>query len=240
MKMKFLVLFVLMVFQTQAFAKVGEHCLVKPKDIEALTNRMLVAHQEEKKIFPDSSVIQFEAEGSLSGNGSQQDGTFEGIFRPEQDGYFSLTPLPILVVELNRTRELIYVCAHASSQNPQENYFMIYFLRGYNMGPSNLSSFFGDLVFNSVKVKPVGIVPLGLIAFKNIFKGHGSFNPLGLFLIPIEVTQAVQNGLSNAISTFSKVGVERIIVTKDNIELASGVKLETPEKVLYRKNIPLK
>ncbi|WP_413291097.1 hypothetical protein [Bdellovibrio sp. HCB337] len=221
-------------------AQPGQHCLIKPLYLESLANKMLKAHQDEKMIFPDSSVIQFEAAGNISSSGTAQDGTFEGIFRPEEDGQFSLTPLPILVVDLKRTRELVYVCAHSSSKNPKENYLILYFMRGYSLGPSTAGSFIGDLLFSSVKVKPVTLSPLGLLPVKKLFSNENGINPLGIFLIPIVITDTIQKGLMNAVSTFSKIGVERITITYDNIELATGVDLIEPAKSLYSKDIPLK
>lgn len=239
--MKVFAVLLTFLLSTQALAvKVGEHCLVKPFQLEPLTNKMLLAHQAEKMIFPDSSVIQFEATGNFGSKGSEQDGTFEGIFRPEDDGEFSLTPLPILVVELKRTRELVYVCAHSSTKNPHENYMILYFLRGYGLGPATPGSFFGDLLFNSVKVKPVTLTPLGLLPVKKLFTRENGINPLGIFLIPIVVTDAIQRGLTSAISTFSKIGVERITLTNYSVELATGVSLAEPEKALFKKVILLK
>lgn len=223
-----------------ASAVIGQHCLVKPSQLEDLTNKMLMVHQIEKRIFPESSVIQFEATGTLAPENGAQEATYEGIFRPEEDGFFSLTPLPFMVIELRRSRELFYVCAHTSTENPRNNYMILYFLRGYRMGPRTWDSFLGDLLFNSVKVKPVSITPLGTSGLKKLFSSQNGFNPLGIFLIPIEITDTVQRALTNALSTFTKVGVERITLTSTNLELASGVDLERPHKALLKKNIALK
>lgn len=239
--MRLLIVLLTLLVSAQAYAvKVGQHCLVKPFYIEPLANKMLLAHQKEKLIFPDSSVIQFEASGNFGNEGAEQDGTFEGIFRPAEDGQFSLTPLPILVVDLKRSRELVYVCAHSSSKNPQENYMILYFMRGYGLGPATAGGFIGDLLFNSVKIKPVTLSPLGLLPVKQLFEKNGGVNPLGIFLIPIVITDTIQKGLMSAVSTFSKIGVERITLTNSQIELATGVDLVETDKALYRKVIPLK
>lgn len=233
-------LFLMMLILTAQAHAVGEHCLVKPDQIEVLTNKMLLLNQREKKIFPDSSVLHFTGITNFSNTENSLGGTIEGIYRPQKNGSFSLTPLPLFVVELNRTRELVYVCAHGSSENPKENYLIVYFLRGYGMGPSTLGSFIGDLLFNSVKVEPVAISPLGLQPIRDLFGGKIAWTPLGLFLIPIEITDTIQRGFMNVFSTFSRVGVERIIMTADQMEFATGVNLKSPSIATYKKVIKFK
>lgn len=217
-------------------------CRVHPKDIPVVGTRAVLAAVEDKESLPDSMNVQADMDAELSSANSLGQGTFEGYYRPREDGFYSVLPIPIFGFELSRDRNLIYVCAHGDTDS-KKNHFTIYLMRGFHLDPLHYGTIIGDLLSKpKLEVKPLSpvLVPLG--SLQSQFKGVGQliFLPFQLFAWQLTAVTVVQRLFSNVIGDISGMAIERIIITEDTLEVASGIDLEHPEKARWKKSFDLK
>jgi hypothetical protein len=167
------------------------------------------------------------------------EGNVEGFYRPKKNGYYSLLPVPILGVELSRVRHVLYICAHVDN-DPQKTHLTIYMMTGYRIDDLNIKNFLLDvLVGPSLEVKPAGLSLFGLTEIRKKVLFWLDWSPVFRFFY--DALDGVQRIASNLIGDFTGVGVERITLTLDRLELAGGIDLKKPnEKPRLVKNIYFK
>lgn len=228
-----------------AVAQISPHrgCLVHPKDIPVVGTRAVLAAVEDKESLPDSMNVQADVDAEISDTTSLGQGTFEGYYRPREDGFYSVLPIPIFGFELSRDRNLIYVCAHGDTDS-KKNHFTIYLMRGFHLDPLHYGTIIGDLFSKpklEVKALSPVLVPLGRLQ-SQLPRGAGQliFLPFQLFAWQLTAVTVVQRLFSNVIGDISGMSIERIILTEDTLEIASGVDLEHPEKARWKKSFDLK
>lgn len=226
------------------YAFVGEHCLIKPDQIGPTAQKIFVVNKQDHQYFPNESVLQMDVESQIS----LQDGqfknqsvlTFEGFFRPDESNMFSVLPIPLFVAQLERERHVVYVCAHKEEANPSQDYIIVYFLTGYRISRPTMSTFIGDMLFDSIDVKPISLVPIGTIPFRHLIENKLKGSPFVLLAVPVDLFTQLQNMVVHVLSFFTGIGVERITVTDQNINLASGINLKKPQTAVTSIDMPLK
>lgn len=223
---------VTMVLTQQCQASSTEYCRLHPKDLNTVATRVLLASQEDEKPFPNVRAIQ---PLNFSGRLKKSDvhsikGTYEAFARVQNDGTFSYIPFPIGAIELNHERDILYICAHVDP-DPSKRIFVMYFMTGYDLGETSLKSFFGDLLFNSVKVAPVSISPVGFDMVENAFGEYQDLFIVKVALSPINLASGVQRAVMTAIKHLIPAGVERIIITNKEVVFSAGIDLENPDHV---------
>lgn len=240
---KNLLLLIITLLSTQAALAVGEHCLIKPKEIATVAQRIFKANKEEGEYFPEQSIIQNRAESKVNfKNGSfkaERDITFEGYYRPTESTWFSILPIPLFVAQLDRDRNIVYICAH-NEGDPEKDYVIIYFLKGYKLSKTKFGTFIGDLLFSSLEIDAINLLPVGTIPFKRFFDDAGEVVPFGSIVsTPIAVVEYLQNFVANILNYFVGLGVERIIVRDDHVLLESKIDLNNPQEARFSRKIPL-
>lgn len=239
----FLGLMTLITFH-KAKASVEEHCSLKPNQLSAVATQILKNSQKDndgEAGFPSTVVIQSNVSGQISSDENAKTiiATYEAFARIENSGNFSVLPIPLANVELNHERDIVYICAHVEPDS-RHNFLEIYFLTGYRLGQTTLKSAIGDLFFNSVKVAPVSISPVGFDMVSNLFEGDDSFFLADIAMIPLDIASQAQRILMSAVKTiFPSSGIERIIMTKSEVIFSAGVDLDNPKKTLFDYKIAL-
>lgn len=223
----FLGLMVLTAFH-QAMADIDSHCLVKPADLGKVATRILHSGQKTDGRFPSIAVIQSDFSGQFSNEVSNINATYEAFARIEKSDNISALPIPLGNVELNYERDIVYVCAHFEPDS-QHSFLEIYFLTGYNLGKTTMKSFIGDVLFDSVKVAPVTISPVGFDMMGNIFETNNKIIS-SILTAPFRIASQAQRIAMTAIKTIFPAGVERIIVTDKEVLFSDGVNLKDPKK----------
>lgn len=214
-------------------------CKLKPYQLDAAGTRLVILAHDQHRSLEDSITINSDIVGKISSseddtNNSLQ-GTVEGFYRPQVDGYYALTPVPIFGVELNRARHVVYICAHVDP-DPKKTHFTVYLMRGYDMDPNRMENFFGDLFLDTkLKVEPLVVSVLGLSVIKRKLFSWLSWLPL--FELSFQLLTEVQGLVSNTIGEITGVGIERITVTKEHLELAGNIDLNNPDKPGFSKVI---
>ncbi len=229
---------------------------VQPNDLNRLTTNALHYFRDRDRYFPNTLLIQSNLEGNISSSSEtigfentkhnqsptsqtqvSTHGELEAIYRPIKSGYYSLLPIPALGFELSRNDSLIYVCAHLEAE-VENSQVVIYFLRGHKLDGFRVSNMISDLLYGEkISVQPMSLSLLGAETLNDgIFnsKSLGIFKLLSLPLLPYDMVQKFSTEL---ISSFTKLGVERITIRAHALELATGVDLQNPNEALIRKTI---
>lgn len=245
-KFSFIKLVLLLTFSfaglESAFA-VGEHCLIKPDQIGTVAQRIFKANKEAGEYFPEQSIVQNRAESQISfKNGTlttQRDVTFEGYYRPSESTWFSILPIPLFVAQLDRDRNVVYICTH-NEENPENSYVIIYFLRGYKISKTTLGTFLGDFLFSSIDVDSINLLPIGTVPFKNFFDKAFNGSAFGsIASAPVTLLGNIQNFVVKILNEFVGLGVQRIIVRDNHVLLESGIDFKNPENARFSRKIPL-
>lgn len=242
---KFLLCLISFNFLTlDAALALGEHCLIKPDQIGTVAQRIFKANKAEGEYFPEQSIVQNRAESQVNfKNGkftAQRDVTFEGYYRPSESAWFSILPIPLFVAQLDRDRNVVYICAH-NEEDPAKSYVIIYFLKGYKISKTNFGTFIGDFLFSSIDLDSINLMPIGTIPFKNFFDKAGEIIPFASLVgAPISVLAFVQNLVVEVLSHFVGLGVQRVVVQDDHVFLESGIDMSHPEKARFSRKISLK
>ncbi|MFS4459205.1 hypothetical protein [Bdellovibrio sp. HCB2-146] len=238
--MKSLIFILLTVVGLQAQA-LEYGCKFHPKELNEKGTNMVKAFAARKQSVPESlpvTPLQIEYAESNSGEETSQvaKGTLEGFYRPAEDDFYSLIPIPVLGIALSRERNMIYVCAHYDSMDPKKTHVTVYMLRGYYLDPTSLGTVIGNLASGPrLEVKPLtaALVDINFIRkdFLHILKWI-PFVDVGL-----NATNGIQRLLVNMVGDFTGIGVERLTMTMDGVEIASGIDLKRPEKATIKKFI---
>lgn len=216
-----------------------EHgCSLQPRELNAFGTKVTSAVAKMKTSVPKNIPLQSEFEFETKQGEKKFYGTFEGFFRPQNDDFFSIIPVPILGFDVTKDRIVLYVCAHYSEKK-EESHMTIYFLRGYHLDPPTFGTFFGNLVYDpQMKVKPVPATLLGIGEIKMFFLQIFRFIPF--VDIYFETFSLVQRFFANMLGDVTGFGVERIELTEDFLRVSSGVNLASPREARFSKTFKIK
>lgn len=211
-------------------------CQLKPSDINSVGTRMVKAYADKRQSVPDSLVITSDFESDFSSDGKTAEGTLEGFYRPVDDDFYSLIPIPVLGVALSRDRNMIYLCAHLD-KDPAKTHVTVYMLRAYYLDPSTFSTVVGNATNGpSLKIRPLTAALVDITRIRKEFLSFLKWIPL--LDVGLEATNGLQRILSNLLGDFTGIGVERLTMTNEGIEIATGVILQNPSKSVITKFIP--
>jgi hypothetical protein len=231
-----LTIFILLIgFKAQAL-EFG--CQLKPTEINDFGTKMVKAYADRNQSVPDSIVLTSDFETSSSDDAASKytTGTLEGFYRPVDDDFYSLIPIPVLGVALSRDRNMVYLCAHAD-KDPAKTHITVYMLRGFHLDPTTLSTVVGNAANGpSLKIRPLTAALVDITRIRKEFLTFLKWIPL--LDVGLEATNGIQRILSNLLGDFTGVGVERLTMTNDGIEIATGVILMNPTQSKITKFIP--
>ncbi|MGZ3796984.1 MAG: hypothetical protein ACXVB1_11490, partial [Pseudobdellovibrionaceae bacterium] len=146
-----------------------------------------------------------------------------------------------------------YVCFNHDSKKPEETHFTLYFMSAYGLEPASadredLTTIPGDWFFGpgglfqgiSGSVTELTRVPIEIIPVDYIAKDVSDWTesiPILRNIIQVPVTGL--NFTAEFLALINRTlgaGVERIVITANEIEFSNSVDLDNPEKanVLYR------
>lgn len=213
-------------------------CSLQPHELNAFGTKVTSAVAKMKTSVPKNIPLQSEFEFVTKQGEKKFYGTFEGFFRPQNDDFFSIIPVPILGFDVTKDRIVLYVCAHYSEKK-EESHLTIYFLRGYHLDPPTFGTFFGNLIYDpQMKVKPVPATLLGIGEIKMFFLQIFRFIPF--VDIYFETFSLVQRFFANMLGDVTGFGVERIELTEDSLRVSSGVDLASPREARISKTFKIK
>ena len=237
MKSLYLVIFSILSLSQYSFSfETG--CSLQPHELNdfgtTVTKKIAALKSSMPKNIPLQSEFEFETKQGVN----KFYGTFEGFFRPQNDDFFSVIPLPILGFDITKDRIVLYVCAHYSDKK-EESHLTIYFLRGYHLDPPSLGTFAGNLIYDpQLKVKPVPATLLGIGEIKMFF--IQIFRYIPFVDVYFETFSLIQRFLANMLGDVTGFGVERIELTEDFFRVSSGVDLNSPREARISKTFKLK
>lgn len=213
-------------------------CSLQPHQLNDFGSRVTKSIATAKASFPKKIPLQSEFEFETKQGVAKFYGTFEGFFRPQNDDFFSIIPLPILGFDVTKDRIVIYVCANYSDKK-EDSHLTIYFLRGYHLDPSRFGTYIGN-AFNDpeLKVQPVPATLLGIGEIKMFLLQIFRYIPF--VDVYFESISLVQQFFANLLGDVTGFGVERIELTEDFLRVSSGVNLKSPREARIRRNFKLK
>lgn len=237
MKFFYLIIFSILSLSQYSFSfETG--CSLQPSELNAFGTKVTKSIAAMKSSMPKNMLLQSEFEFETKQGVNKFYGTFEGFFRPQNDDFFSIIPLPILGFDVTKDRIVLYVCAHYSEKK-EESHLTIYFLRGYHLDPPKFGTFFGNLIYDpQLKVKPVPATLLGIGEIKMFFLQIFRYIPF--VDVYFETISLVQRVLANLLGDVTGFGVERIELTEDFFRVSSGVDLNSPREARISKTFKLK
>lgn len=213
-------------------------CQLQPNQLNEYGSRITKSIAAMKTSFPKNVPLQSEFEFESKQGVKKFYGTFEGFFRPQNDDFFSVVPLPILGFDVTKDRIVLYVCAHYSDKK-EESHLTIYFLRGYHLDPPKLSTFIGNWIYDpQLKIQPVPATLLGIGEIKMFFLQIFRYIPF--VDVYFETISLVQQFFANMLGDITGFGVERIELTQDFFRVSAGVDLESPRESRISKTFKLK
>ncbi|MGZ3746632.1 MAG: hypothetical protein ACXWRE_04665 [Pseudobdellovibrionaceae bacterium] len=234
-------------------------CRLTPKDAVAMTDRLIQKFYKnsegsaEPRYLPNNLPINTEIQQEVDPKTNQANDhvQYEAILRPKKTDYFPLQN--IMLFKLERSRNLMYVCFNHNSKKPEENHLTIYFMSAYGLEPASanrddLTTIPGDWFFGpgglfqgiSGSVTELTRVPIEIIPVDYIAKDVSDWTesiPILRNIIQVPVTGL--NFTAEFLALINRTlgaGVERIVITANEIEFSNSVDLDNPEKanVLYR------
>lgn len=213
-------------------------CQFQPGQLNEFGSRITLLVDKENRSLPHKIPIQSEFELKLHDGVLNYYGTFEGFFRPQEDNFFSLVPVPILGFDVSKERVVVYICAHYT-ENPEDSHMTIYFMRGHHIDPINLNNFVGDIFYDpSLKVKAVPASLIGISEFRKFFLQIFRYIPF--VDVYFETWSLLQTVFANAIGDITGIGVERIELTRTYLRVSSGVNLNSPREARISRTFKLK
>ena len=144
--------------------------------------------------------------------------TYEAFIRPDRDGIFQLLPLPMFYLQMEKERDSIYICAELSG-NQSKTKAVIFFMK------------YG---------RPIVPKPLPLNPIKKLFWKLFHKTPLVIVDLPFYLADKIQEKTFNLIGILTKVGVDRIRIDGNSVELYTGGDPTQFNNYLYRKTIKMK
>ena len=218
-------------------------CRLKVNELDGRGTQIVKDAKRAGKSLPNSITIAT----SFSGQWSNQDGTsnskvkgtIEGFYRPEDDGFFSIVPLPVFGIDLKRSRNVIYICAHADP-DPAKTHFTAYMMRGFDLDREvTFGNMMGDMFAGpQLNIKPLSLSLFSFSEIKRKFLFWLQWFPL--LEIGFQATDGLQRLIANALGDFTSLGVERITLTKDFFEIASGIDQDNPSEAKIIRKVRLK
>jgi len=214
-------------------------CQIDPKNLNEAATKAVVNYYRQKQSVPNALIVTSEFEAEWSGTEEEPEqkmyGTLEGFYRPQENDYYSILPVPILGMSLSRQENMIYICAHFN-EDPAKTHFTAYLFRGNHLDPLRFGNFIGDFGSSpKLKIKPL---PASIVGIGKVRRQLSrTFRWMPLFDLGLQATEQIQGLVVKALGDFSKVGVERITMTQEYIEIASGVDLGNPSKARLQKKI---
>ena len=169
------IIFVVLFFALSAKA-LEYGCELQPSELNFWATKTAETFRNQKKPFPEFLTIQSQFQGTWV---KSEDGpwkpsedaseptyaTVEGFYRPLEDAYYSLIPIPIFGVALSRDKNVLYSCAHYDS-DPQKTHLTIYMMRGSKLDPLSWTNVFGRMgLSNDLVVHPLSA---SLVGFNEI------------------------------------------------------------------------
>jgi hypothetical protein len=194
------------------------NCLVKSEKIEEVSR--IIQWQSEKGEVQNTALIQSTAKGEMLNEGSQTTFDYEAFIRPDEDGMFQLLPIPFFVIEMDQSRNTVYICAHIDSSDENKNLIVMYFLR------------------NS-EIKTVTPRPLPLMGIRNFFSNSLGQTPLVLAAFPFHIAEFSQSVLMDLFSDITQFGVDRVLIRGQSIELYSGGDPTQFEKYIWKRIVKI-
>lgn len=212
--MKFLMIVLTLLLPFMADAK----CSVPVSQIETISKR--IQWKDENGDEENTALIRADVEGEISADGSVNALDYEAFVRPDQDGTFQVLPVPLFMVEMEKARDSIYLCAHLDSKVVAKNEVVVYFLRGNH-------------------IRPVTPMPLPLTEIKNLFWGPLRKTPFVIIGIPVTIAQKIQAVIVHIFGDLTRFGVDRVRITNTELQLYSGGDPAQFDKYVFRQIIPL-
>tara|TARA_B110001454_G_scaffold219201_1_gene251906 strand:+ start:50115 stop:50942 length:828 start_codon:yes stop_codon:yes gene_type:complete len=213
-------------------------CSLQPSDLNDFGTKVTQKIAAMKTSLPKSIPLQSEFEYEIKDGQKKFYGTFEGFFRPQNDDFFSVIPLPILGFDVTKDRIVLYICAHYSDKK-EESHLTIYFLRGYHLDPPKFGTLISSWIYDpQLKVKPVPATLLGIGEIKMFF--IKIFRYIPFVDIYFETISMLQRFVANMLGDVTGFGVERIELTEDFLRVSSGVDLKSPREARISKTFKLK
>jgi hypothetical protein len=193
-------------------------CKIPVSQIESVSQR--IQWRDEEGNEDNTALVQADVEGEFSNDGSVDVMEYEAFVRPDKDGAFQVLPIPLFMVEMEKNRDSIYICAHLESKDLSKLLILVSFLR-------------------NGKIKPVTPVPLPLGEIKNLFWGPLRKTPFVVIGVPVTIAQKIQAVLVHIFGDLTRVGVDRIRITDKELQLYSGGDPTQFDKYIFRQVIPL-
>jgi len=159
-------------------------------------------------------------DSTLTNEGFVSTVEYEAFVRPDNDGTFQVLPIPLFMVDMEKNRDTIYICAHVEPADPDKTEVLVYFLR------------YGH-------IKPVTPVPLPLTAIKNLFWGPLRKTPFVVIGIPVTIAQKIQAVLVHIFGDLTRFGVDRVRINNKEVQLYSGGDPAQFDHYIFKKTIPL-
>lgn len=145
--------------------------------------------------------------------------TVEGYLRPTTMDIFQIAGIAFTVAK----RQIVYFCLHMDKYDVNLNHLTLYFLKGKRIDESKWNMGRGPVVNFSpmrTELRPV----TGVLKIVNFIMGKIPI--LGWFTGKIKKgADIIGAQLHEVISKFGSVGVERVVITPKDIDLAFGVSL---------------
>lgn len=237
--LKLLVIFILLNSVNTYALEAG--CKIQPRDLNKVATRAVKKFAAKGESLPDSLVITSEFSAVISSDPVTTDqkffGTLEGFYRPLDDDYYSILPIPILGMHLSRARNVIYLCAHYD-KDPKMTHLTLYAMEGFHLDPTSLQTIIGDTFSGpKLKVQPLPATIVGLSTFRKFFAKILRWFPLGDF--SFKTIDALQRFIASILGDITGVGVERVVLTSEYVQVASGIDLNNPDKAMITKTFHL-
>lgn len=238
------IIFILLVFIMQkqnAFAA----CLIQPRQIEKVAQKLHWQDSRGKEL--NTLTLQSSVSGTITSRNtdlevlnnetfenspeaelvdSKQNETndvtmtYEAFIRPERDGIFQLLPLPMFYLQMEKERDSVYICAEINADQSKTK-AVIFFLK------------YG-------RILPIIPKPLPLNPIKKFFWKIFHKTPLVIVDLPFYLADKIQEKTFNLIGILTKVGVDRIRIDGNYVELYTGGDPTQFNNYLYRKTIKMK
>lgn len=213
-------------------------CTLAPAEIPIKGTELLKQKRAQGKPFPNRKNVRTSMDltfgktaDPVPTENNQVLGTYEGYLRPLEDMTYSYFGFPFLEFQLNRHRNLIYVCGHGDA-DPSRTHITLYVLSGYGMDPwrwsTPLEDYFHEpeLEFSKVQVQFLGVrskIPLFPILEQIPILGQ-------IVQIPDTILDKLNTALGQALTATAGAHVQRVVLTTSYVELDSWFDPKDPEK----------
>jgi hypothetical protein len=233
-------LLVLLIGPTSAFGdELG--CKFSPAEINAKATNIVKERKKSNTPVEDNMHVYTGFKGKLLTDEIDYRFNGEGILRPLQSASYVIIKPLLLTAKFSRKHDAVYICAH-DDDDIMKTHATIYFLHGYGIERSGIKNDISNLFHpQSLVISPIRLsvfgVSQGLHEISAVF-GHIPIINI-LAALPLDILKSIQNDVMGAISEIGGLGVERIVLRADTIEIATGIDINDPTKAKIIKTIPL-